>query len=66
MHRLGDAPLPKRLRWCLAVAPFDKAAFRNPVKTPKGTVWVAIDRGDQGRALVCTPWYDVAAARFEG
>lgn len=62
--RLGNVSL-QRLRWCVGVMSFDKSLFRTPYESEFGTIWVAkIDLQPQQKML-CTPWYDVALAKFE-
>jgi len=64
VHRFTGTGAPKRVRWCVAVAPFDEKQFRNPVKTNHGPIWTATGDTSTGRQLLCTPWYDVGTARF--
>lgn len=56
---------PRRVRWCLGVAPFDADLFDMPEDFAGVSVWRAsfdvVDRQQQ----LCTPWYDVAAGAFE-
>lgn len=60
------AESPKRLRWCLGVAPFMQEDFR---KLEPGTgqardVWQVAFAVAERQRLLCTPWYEVAAGRF--
>lgn len=59
----GDQP--RRLRWCLGVAPFDEAQFRSPEQVDGVEVWQAPFALADSQQLVCTPWFDVAAGVFE-
>ena len=56
---------PRRVRWCLGVAPFDADLFDMREDVGGVSVWRAsfdvVDRQQQ----LCTPWYDVAAGAFE-
>lgn len=62
VHRFGDQA-PQRVRWCVAVAPFEQKQFRIPTKTAHGTIWAAGEAGVQTQSL-CTPWFDVGTGKF--
>lgn len=62
---LSGTALPKRLRWCVGVMPFDEKLLSSPVQTKEGRVWTASFASEQRQQRLCTPWYDVAGARFE-
>lgn len=57
---------PKRLRWCLGVAPFVAEDFRKLEPGTAGTqeVWQASFAVVERQQLLCTPWYEVAAGAF--
>jgi hypothetical protein len=56
---------PARLRWCVAVMPFDQQHFRSPHQADTGTIWIATPEVVDLQQRLCTPWYDVAAATFQ-
>lgn len=60
---VGDQP--RRLRWCLGVAPFDEATFRSPEQVDGVEIWQAPFSMADRQQQVCTPWFDVAAGAFE-
>lgn len=60
----SSAP-PKRVRWCVGVAPFDDAEFFSPEATEAGEVWQAGDGAVARQRRLCTPWFGMAAGRFE-
>jgi len=51
---------PRRLRWCLGVAPFDEAGFSSPQDVAAGTLWQAHDAAVARQQMLCTPWWDLA------
>lgn len=61
----ASAP-PKRVRWCLGVAPFDAEAFVLPDASQEGEVWQATDAAVAAQQQLCTPWFTMATGRFEG
>lgn len=63
---LKGTTAPKRLRWCVGVAPFDSAYLREPHDSAQGQVWTASFAVVERQGLLCTPWYDTASGRFEG
>lgn len=56
---------PKRLRWCLGVAPFDTDYLRDPRDSAQGQLWSASFSVVDRQQMLCTPWYDVASGTFE-
>lgn len=56
---------PKRLRWCLGIAPFAESDFSAPEQAQGVEVWRASFAVADRQRLLCTPWYDVARAAFE-
>ena len=56
---------PRRLRWCLGVAPFDEAQFRSPEQAGGVEVWQASFAHADSQQKLCTPWFDVAAGAFQ-
>lgn len=57
---------PRRLRWCLGVAPFAQDDFRQLESRPsqQRDVWQASLAVVERQQLLCTPWYEVAAGAF--
>lgn len=62
---LPGPALPKRLRWCVGVMPIDESLLDSPQQTKEGRIWMASFASAERQQRLCTPWYDVAAARFE-
>ena len=60
---VGDQP--RRLRWCLGVAPFDDKQFRSPEQVEGVEVWQASFALADSQQKLCTPWFDVAAGTFQ-
>lgn len=56
---------PRRVRWCLGVAPFDAEAFLAPETVAAGSLWQAGDGAARAQRTLCTPWFDVAARAFQ-
>lgn len=56
----SSAP-PRRVRWCLGVAPFDDTAFFAAEDVEAGRIWQAGAEAVAGQQLLCTPWFDLAA-----
>ncbi|MCD9032248.1 hypothetical protein LDO32_10985 [Luteimonas sp. Y-2-2-4F] len=56
---------PQRIRWCLGVAPFDTEGFTQPEEVDGVEVWRGSFDLAARQTLLCTPWFDVAAQRFE-
>jgi hypothetical protein len=61
---IGDAK-PERLRWCVGVMAFEKDYFDRPFGSGNGRIWFAKADVKSLQTMLCTPWYDVAQARFE-
>ena len=57
--------VPKRLRWCVGVMRVGDAYMDSPHETTQGRLWRASFAVVDKQKMLCTPWYDVAAARFE-
>lgn len=62
---LKGITIPKRLRWCLGVMPFDAAFMDSPTASADGQIWRASFAVVDHQRMICTPWYDVATAAFE-
>ena len=62
---LKGITIPKRLRWCLGVMPFDAAFMDSPTASADGQIWRASFAVVDHQRMVCTQWYDVATAAFE-
>lgn len=63
--KLSLADAPKRVRWCLGVAPFTEGEF-TASKTGESPIWSASFAVVESQRRLCTPWYDLAEAAFEG
>lgn len=63
--QLPAEDVPARLRWCIAVMPFDQQHFRSPHQTDTSTIWIATPDVVDLQQMLCTPWYDVAAESFQ-
>lgn len=61
----GDV-VPKRLRMCIGAMRVGEAYMQSPEQTPAGKLWSASFGVVEKQQRVCTQWYDVASARFEG
>jgi hypothetical protein len=59
------AQAPRRLRWCLGVAPFAEDFREYKLEPRTREVWLASFAVVDRQQLLCTPWYDVAKAAFE-
>ena len=55
---------PKRLRWCLGVAPFNDADFSSPQQFDGVEVWQAGFQLAEQQQRLCTPWFDLAEGGF--
>lgn len=55
---------PRRLRWCLGVAGFDEQRFSAPQRVGEIELWRASFALAQSQQRLCTPWFDLATARF--
>lgn len=53
---------PKRLRWCLGVAPFSSTDFQ---AIEGESVWTASFAVAESQQVLCTSWFDVTSASFE-
>jgi len=62
---LQGPSLPKRLRWCVGMMPIDESLLSSPQQTKDGRIWMASFSSAERQERLCTPWYDVAGARFE-
>lgn len=62
---LPGPSLPKRLRWCVGVMPFADDLSSSPLQTEHGVVWTASFASVGQQQRLCTPWYDIAGARFD-
>jgi len=56
---------PKRLRWCLGIAPFDAGDFSEPAQAAGVEVWRASFAVVDRQQILCTPWFDLARGEFE-
>lgn len=60
------ADTPRRVRWCLGVAPFDEAHFGDPETVDGVEVWQgSFDLAGRQQTL-CTGWFEIAAGAFAG
>ncbi|KWS02185.1 hypothetical protein AZ78_5318 [Lysobacter capsici AZ78] len=62
---LKGSVAPKRLRWCVGVAPFDTGYLHEPHDSVQGQLWTASFTVVDHQRMLCTPWYDVATGKFE-
>lgn len=63
---LGLVDAVKRVRWCLGVAPFNEDDFIQSSRQVEGVdLWSASFVVVDTQQLLCTPWFDLAAKRFE-
>lgn len=60
---LADAP--KRVRWCLGVAPFAEDEFTASKQGGEPQVWSASFAVIESQRTLCTPWYDLTGGAFE-
>jgi hypothetical protein len=65
IHVGFDGASPTRVRWCVAIAPFDETQYRAPQSTDRGTIWMATADAVARQTMLCTPWYDTEKSRFE-
>jgi hypothetical protein len=63
---LEGTVVPKRLRWCVGVMRIGDAYMESPLETKAGKLWSASFGVVEKQQRVCTPWYNVASASFEG
>lgn len=56
---------PKRLRWCVGAMHVGDAYMDSPQDMKDGRLWRASFAVVEKQKMLCTPWYDVAAGRFE-
>jgi hypothetical protein len=63
---LSLADASKRVRWCLGVAPFTESEFTASKQGGEVQVWSASFAVIESQRTLCTPWYDLADAAFEG
>lgn len=54
-----------RVRWCLATVAFDDAHFSSPQPLVDVALWRASFAVVPLQQSLCTPWFDVAAGRFD-
>jgi hypothetical protein len=62
---LQGPALPKRLRWCLGMAPKEESMLFSPMKTKDGQLWTASFAVTERQQRACSPWYDVQNRRFD-
>jgi hypothetical protein len=62
--QLSLADGPKRVRWCLGIAPFTEGEF-TASKAGESPVWSASFAVIESQRRLCTPWYDLTDAAFE-
>lgn len=55
---------PKRLRWCLGIAPFAAAQFTSPERVNGVEIWRASFAVVDSQEILCTPWFDVDRGAF--
>lgn len=58
------AGVPKRIRWCLGVAPFDQADFSAPEEVDGVEIWQASFALAERQQTLCTPWFDLSRGMF--
>ncbi|WP_149196470.1 hypothetical protein [Luteimonas suaedae] len=58
------AEAPKRMRWCLGVAPFDEADFSAPEEIDEVEIWQASFALAERQQTLCTPWFDLSSGMF--
>lgn len=56
--------VPRRVRWCIGMAPMDGGAFDQPEQAGGVEVWRASFDAHKQQRKLCTPWYDMAAGGF--
>ena len=56
---------PKRVCWCVGIAPFDGEEFFSPEAAPAGEVWQAGDGAVARQRVLCTPWFVLSKGLFE-
>lgn len=54
-----------RLRYCLGMRPFTTDLFSAPERGGEVELWRASFAAASGQTLLCTPWFDTRAQRFE-
>lgn len=64
-YALKGTLAPKRLRWCVGVMRFNETDFDQPHTASQGQLWRASFAVVGKQQMLCTPWFDVAANRFE-
>ena len=62
---LSLADAPKRVRWCLGVAPFAEDEFTASKRSGEAPVWSASVAAVERQRTLCTPWYDLVGGAFE-
>ncbi|KWS04573.1 hypothetical protein AZ78_2123 [Lysobacter capsici AZ78] len=62
---IWSTTVPKRLRWCVGVMPFDEKFFDAPARSADGQVWSAPFAAAEAQQMLCTPWFDIAKGGFE-
>ena len=58
--------VPKRVRWCLGIAPFADGDFSAPEQAGGVEVWRASFAVVERQRVLCTPWFDLARGEFVG
>ncbi len=62
---LSLADGPKRVRWCIGVAPFTEDQFTASKQGGEVQVWSASFAVVETQRTLCTPWYDLTGGAFE-
>ena len=62
---LSLADTPKRVRWCVGVAPFTEGEFTASKQGGEVQVWSASFAMIESQRTLCSPWYDLAGGAFE-
>lgn len=62
---LASSEGPRRVRWCLGVAPFDGSQFDAAESAGEVAVWTAPFEMAQAQQRLCTPWFDLDAGTFD-
>ncbi|MBC7987995.1 MAG: hypothetical protein H7Y19_00215 [Luteimonas sp.] len=58
--------MPKRVRWCLGIAPFADADLSAPEQAGSVEVWRASFAVVERQRVLCTPWFDLERGEFVG
>lgn len=59
------AEVPRRVRWCLGMAPLTEGMFSQPEQAAGVEIWRGSFSAHEQQQKLCTPWYDMAAGAFK-